>query len=1116
MKTLFLIFLSIQITIIAYSQSWEKHLPANKQKKDLTLFDYQKAFNQYWQDYEIKNGWYIDNNKQKQKAYGWKQFKRWEYYWITRVNQQTGEFPKTSASEEYKKHIDEYGEYKSNSGDWECLGTSSSNGGYSGIGRINIIEFHPTDDNIFWIGSPAGGLWLTIDAGSTWTPYTDNNEILGVSSIIIPSDFVTSNTIYIGTGDRDGGDNNSVGVLKSTNGGTTWNTTGLSFAPSDYDKVYAMLINPNNNQEIFAATSEGFYITTNGATDWQQTSTTAFIDIEFCPSNENIIYAASTNGRIYKSSDKGQNWNEMFYSGTNNRIELAVSQNQPNIVYAVAANSETGLHGIYKSTDFGENFNLVFDEYNLLGWDSGGGGNNGQGWYDLALAADPNNGNTIFCGGVNTWRSTDGGANWEIVNHWWGDGVQAVHADKHFLKFKNNTSELFECNDGGIYSTLNGTDWTDLTNGIIISEIYRIGVAQTDNIETIMGLQDNGSKVCTSTEWFDIIGGDGMECIIDYTNKNTQYGSLYYGDIKRTTNHWANNYTISNNIPGGAAGAWVTPYAIDPYDHNTLLIGYSDLWKTNNQGNSFTEIGSFGTNLQSIAIAPSNNEIIYVATNYTIYKTITGGTSWINITSGLPSSNAIRYISVKNNDANTAWLALSGYNEHNVYKTIDGGISWENISAGLPNIPVNCVIQNKFESVVEQIYAATDYGVYIKNGDNDWTLFSNNLPNTVVRELDIYYDQTVPENSRIKAGTFGRGLWQSDLNMSENLPPYVFTREITNITINSANVDGEIQNDFGSTVIESGIVLGTSPSPIIGEQGVVKIETSPTVEIGEFTISLSDLEAGTTYYTRAYAVNDNGTSYGGDGVFATQCDIINSLPWTNDIENNGNMPNCFTQEVVVGDEMWSISKGDGGIHPNNAHSGLYNLFFSNTNYKTKIIIPIFDFSNFSTINLSFWHTQAKKLTMQDELIVYCKKSESDEWSEIARYTESLFTWTYENIVIPTEHSDEFYIAFEANSNGGYGICIDDISIDGTVNIENNNNSEIIIYPNPTNGIINIILPDNKFIANLEISDITGKIIYSQQLKNKKNIIDLSNYKSGIYFATIIFNNSVVNTKFIIK
>lgn len=772
MKKFYLLLILSFIVAGINAQQWTEKM-SEKGNQAYTFFDYQQAFNAYWEPFNVKNGYYLDANNQKQKAPGWKQFKRWEYFWERRVDPATGVFPAVDLSKIYEEYVLSNQRSRSESGNWETLGPNSSPGGYAGIGRINCVQFHPTNQNIFWVGTPAGGIWATEDGGNNWTILNDYEEVIGVSDIVIPSNYDASGTIYIATGDRDHWDNRSVGVLKSTDEGASWETTGLSFNVNQGENTYRLLLSPTSDQTILAATTDGLYKTTNGGTNWSKLTTYEFIDMEYKPGDFTTLYGSTTEGAIYRSINSGSTWTQVLSAG--NRIELAVSTDEPTWVYALVASSNSGLYGIYKSTNSGSSFTMVYDGapsgHNLLGWSSDGTGSGGQGWYDLSLAAKPTDANILYVGGVNTWRSTNGGTSWSIVNHWWGDGVQAVHADKHNLKFNENTDKLYEVNDGGVYSTTNGTSWVHHTDGMIISQIYRLSVAQTDADATIIGLQDNGTKSILSGNWEDVIGGDGMECLIDYTDADVQYGSLYYGDIFRTTDGWGSDYNISNNIPGGANGAWVTPFIIDPVNNQTLYVGFEDVWKTTNRGNSFTKIGDFADGeLQSMAICFSSPNVIVVATYNKMQKTTNGGLSWSTITSNLPvGSGSITYITIKDTDPEIIWVTLSSYAGNSVFKSTNGGTNWTNISAGLPSIPANSIVQNRLNTEEEELYIGTDAGVYMKMGTDNWTAFSTGFPNVVVDELEIFYDPDNDADSRLRAATFGRGLWETDLYSNTDL-----------------------------------------------------------------------------------------------------------------------------------------------------------------------------------------------------------------------------------------------------------------------------------------------------------------------------------------------------------
>lgn len=788
--------LTICFSSTIIGQAWVSNLPQEKiqNNEELTLFEIQKAFNDYWEPYDVVAGYYTKDGK-KQKAAGWKQFKRWEWYWEPRVDPTTGAFPKTTAAD-IRQEIRKTSATRVASGDWSSLGPTTTSGGYAGIGRLNCIAFIDGDNDRFYVGSPSGGLWKTTDGGTTWDVLTDDNDVLGVSdAIAIPT--AGDDIIYIGTGDRDGGsmwslggdqynDNNSIGVLKSTDGGTTWSTTALSFSASSRETVNRLLKHPTDDDIIYAATSDGLYKTTNGGTTWPLLySTNKFVDLEFKPGDPTTIYGSTRGGDVYTSTNSGTSWTNSLNLSAG-RVEIAVSPDEPTWVYAVAANSSGGgFNSVWRSTNSGTSFSERFNSSskNLLGWNCDGGDSGGQGGYDLCIAADPNDATIVFVGGVNTWKSTNSGAAWSINNHWSGTcsgSATNVHADKHFFAYQNGTSTLFECNDGGLYKTSNaGSSWSHLGSGLVISQLYRLGVSQTTDDDVIAGLQDNGTKSMLSGTWNDVVGGDGFECAINPTDEDTQYGALYYGRVKRTTNGWGSSTDITlnssyNGINGiTESGYWCTPYLIDPNNDQTLYIGMDNVWKSTNQGNSWSAISSWGSeSLRSLTVAPSNSDYIYAAIPDEIHATTNGGTSWSEITGTLPvGSSDITYISVKDDDPSTIWVSMGNYNSHGVYESTDGGSTWTNISTGLPSIPVMCVIQNKQNTADVELYAGTDVGVYVKVGSANWTAFNTNLPNVVVTELDIYYNSGNPNLSRLRAATYGRGVWESELYSDPNSPP---------------------------------------------------------------------------------------------------------------------------------------------------------------------------------------------------------------------------------------------------------------------------------------------------------------------------------------------------------
>lgn len=1046
MKHILLFVIGFFIFNSLSSQPWLENLPKNK--TNYTYYDYRTAFDSYWSSFGVdKSGYYFENGVKK-KAAGWKQFNRWAWNLESQINPETGEFPQFSAQQVYDDFIQNnpIQSPMTTTPAWTSLGTNSSSGGYAGIGRVNCIAFHPTDNNTYWIGTPAGGLWKTTNNGSSWTCLTDSNDVMGVSSIIIPSDYATSNTIYIATGDRDAWDNRSIGVLKSTNGGQTWNTTALTYTLASNTMVNKLLLDPNNNNTILAATSNGLYKTTNGGTTWStQLTSTDFIDIEFKPNSTSTIYGSTTDGKIYVSTNSGSTWSQKLNTGY--RIELAVTPNNSNMVYAVVAASNNGLQAIYKSTNSGASFSSIYNSTNLLGWEYDGSDSGGQGWYDLSLAVSPTNSNVLIVGGVITHKSSNGGSSWSCSNFWYTTGLYPVaHADKHNLVYRSN-GDLFECNDGGVYiSTNNGTTWTYKSNGLVISQMYKLSVSKTVASETITGLQDNGTKLLSNGSWSDVKGGDGMECLIDYTDVNTQYGTYTYGQISRTTDHWVNSTDIEPSAAGN--GAWVTPYIIHPTNHNTLYAGYSNVYKTTNKGSTWTQISTMNSTskIRSMAISSSNSSVLYVADNNHIWKTINGGTNWTNVTNSLPvSTSNITYIAIKSTDPNTVWVTLSGYNSNSVYKTTNGGTSWSNLSTGLPSIPMYSIVQDTSYSTSDMLYVGTELGVYYKEGTNNWLEYNTALPKVKIGELEIYYDNN-PTNSKLRAATFGRGLWECDLFSAASLAP------ISDFSPNSKIICTGDTISFS----DSSLYAPTSwqwvftPSNVTFVNGTNASSQNPEVKFssaGYYSVALTASNAsGNNTKTETNLIKVGG--------FQT--------PFVEEFETTSTTLSEWRVSNPDGQATWSLATTSG--NGTSARSVAMSYYSNNTaGQRDDLFTPVLNLSGLATASLQFKHAYTRySSSSTDSLIVLASGNCGATWTRIAAMGENGSgsfatapdaTYTYSSSFVPSISTDwcgagygadcdsidissfagnpNVMIAFQGYDNYGNNLFLDNINIFGS-------------------------------------------------------------------------------------
>ena len=761
------------------AQEWVK-----LREEGANFYDIQRSFNQYWEGREV------------QKGKGWKPFKRWEYWTAPRVYP-SGILPEPDMNTRaFQQYLQRRGALMKGAAtpasvataipaaNWTSLGPNSwtrANGSNvaPGLGRVSAIAFHPTNSSIIFLGTPAGGLWKSTDAGATWSTNTENLTVLGISAIVI--DPTNTNVMYIATGDYDSQDTYSIGVLKSTDGGATWNTTGLNWTVTQSRTISKLLIHPTFPDTLYAATSSGIYRTGNAGTTWSQRISSNWKDIEFKPGVPTTVYGV-TNTQFWKTTNRGDNWTQTTTgvpAGTN-RFNIGVSSNNANYVYLFASRSDnSGFMGMYRSTDSGVSFATQSTTPNILGYDFGvitppfpppqtGADEGGQGNYDLAFAVSPTDANKIYTGGINIWKSTDGGVNWTRKTHWKYNATfpaadpAYVHADVHHLEF--NGSTLFTGTDGGFFkSTDGGTNWADLSAGMNSTQFYRIGSFAGSANLVYGGAQDNtNSRYTGTTQWESFLSGDGAECIVDPTNSNIVYTCTQKGSLKRSTDAGANFSSIKSNITED--GAWVTPYVMDPVTNTTLYAGYVNVWRTLNSGTSWTNLtnGTVGTDITDtfvdLAVAPSNSNYIYGVKRTKVYKTTDGGGAWTDITAGLPTASYTR-IAVASNDPQKIWITLSGYLSGNkVYASTDGGATWANYSGTLPNLPFNTIVHHN-NGGNDALYAGADIGVYYRdNTMSDWELYQTGLPNAPVRELEVH-----PNSGNLRAATYGRGLWQTPL-----------------------------------------------------------------------------------------------------------------------------------------------------------------------------------------------------------------------------------------------------------------------------------------------------------------------------------------------------------------
>jgi photosystem II stability/assembly factor-like uncharacterized protein/PKD repeat protein len=1074
------------------------------QDPNANFFDIQQAFEDYYAQ------------RERSKGDGWKPFKRWEWQMLQRIDADGNMPAATEVMDQYQLFMSQYASNsKSTAGNWIELGPSNmpinATGQPNGLGRVNGIGFHPTNANIFYIAAPSGGVWKTIDGGSSWAPLTDTLPTLGASCIIVhPS---STNTIYVGTGDRDAGDAPGIGVIKSTDGGATWSIINSGMGNKT---VGDMLMHPSNSNIMIAATSGGIYRTTNGGSTWTKTSGSSshFKDLEFKPNDPNTVYAAAGSS-FYKSTDNGVTWTSVS-SGlpSTGRFVIGVSAASANTVYVLAGGSN-GLIGCYRSTNSATSFSTQSTSPNILGYSSTGSDNKSQAWYDLAIAVDPANANTIYVGGVNIWKSTNGGSNWALNAHWVGSGgVPAVHADIHSLDFSPVNSRLYCGNDGGLHYTTNGgTSWPEISSGLGIAQIYKIGQSATDKNKIINGYQDNGTAYYDNGTWTTAIGGDGMECIVDYTNANYMYGALYYGDIRRYDG--TNINQIAGDQVNGITeeGGWVTPYILDMTNSNTMVVGYKNLWRSTNvkavsaSAVSWTKLtnnlgGSNSYNIRAIEQSEANSSILYFSRwDDKLFRSDNFSNSsptFTDISSSLPNTNYTPSdIEAHPSNANIVYITLY----QDVYKSTDKGLTWTNISGNLPNITLNCIVIDTASSN-EALYVGTDAGIYYKDNTlSNWVPFMDGLPVAAkVTELEIYYHSN-QALSAISAATYGRGLWQSDLYSSGLATPLTDFGWSDDIICTGDTISFTDSTIFNPT----SWAWSFTPSSVSYANGTNANSQNPVVVFGTagyYTVSLT-------------TTNANGSDT------KTVTDLIKAggykPPFLESWESNSPSISQWGVGNSDGATTWALASVSGN------GSSTQAVFMNNYNYSTtgeldNLFSPIINLKGLASASLKYKHAYTRYTGYPtDSLIIYASNNCGATWTQLVAYGED-GTGNFATAPDTTYSSSSNFSPSSASDwcLSGVGASCDSIDLSAYVGDDNVR----LVFQNYNNYSNNLYLDDieivgsvgNTLIANYTLTSTTA--CTGTQITFTNTSLNATSYvwkKDGISIGTTTNLNYTFNT-----
>ncbi len=770
-------------------------------------------------------------------------YKRWEWYWKTRV-MPDGTFPDLVQQKRiYDELQSSVSDLRDTASPWVNINQTYGDGGYNGMGRATAIAFHPTDPDIFYVGAPIGGIWKTTDGGQTYAALGDSLPYVSAGNICI--DYNNPDIIYITVGDHNGWWNYGLGVFKSTDSGLTWSETSNYTSFTEGVAYLRMVMNPVNPLELFVAQTNGLFRTQDGGATWEIVHEGSHLDVAFKPGSGTTLFCATDDywgsSEVYRSEDNGSTWSQVSnFNETGNYLQLTVTP--ANAEYLGVQSSIDGDVDFYSSTNGG-----LYLDYMSNMPESG------------VVFTSPTDENTIYCGFVVTYASYDGGLSWDQITDWYdsGDYVE-VHADNRFVSYNPINNHIYFCNDGGVYRYREDLGfWTEFTAGLIITQYYRIAVSQQSPVFMIGGTQDNGGRKRIAPGLWDATnGGDGMEVAINAEDDEIIYTTYINGTLYRSYDQWTND-TYQEITPANASsGAWVTPYVLDPSNQSVIVAGYEDVYRSTNDGDDWEEIssnltGNPGNKIGAIAVAASDGNIIYASRNNRLYQTDDGGGDWNNeIVFGSTTFGAeISSITVHPLDGMKVWVTVSGYAEGSkVYYSENGGQNFQNISFNLPNVPCNASVIDK-ESELMDLYVGTDVGVFVLDAASEtWVYYGAGLPNTSVTDLEIQYS-----SRKLIIGTYGRGVWENDL-MSE---VFVGQNEIITDNFSTLRI---IQNPVEGfmTINVHNKVNQTGNFTILLSDGKEVKRVAQNLPTGNYQIIIdtSDLSAG-LYLLRYESPNSN-------------------------------------------------------------------------------------------------------------------------------------------------------------------------------------------------------------------------------------------------------------------
>ena len=706
---------------------------------------------------------------------------------------------------------------------WSFLGPGNIGG------RTRVLVIDPVEPQIMYTGGVSGGIWKTTSGGAEWIPIGDDLANIAINSLVMhPTD---RNTLYAGTGEgyfRElvrgtalplRGD----GIFVTHDAGETW--TRLPATDSeDFHWVNDLAISRHDPSRLYAATRTGVWRSTDEGATWSRVLATnvmgGCLDLAQRTDTDGDTLFASCGtferATVYRnaSAEGDGEWEAVFSDPKMGRTTLAIAPSNQAIIYALAASNEPGkydqgLLGVFRSEANGDagtwNARLTNDAKehqsllltNLIAaYGAICSGLSEQivtmGWYCNTIAVDPVDPSTVWVGGVDLFRSDNGGLTFGVASYWWANSnnhASFVHADQHAIVFHprydgaSNRSVYFT-NDGGVFRTDNsrgpvafgdrapckpdnsGMQFTSLNNSYGVTQFYH-GAVSPNGKTFVAGAQDNGTLLGTIEDgpnaWRHILGGDGGYCVIDPQQPKYIYAESQVGNISRSNTGGTSFKNIRSTL-NGQEFLFITPFTIDPNESKRLWIGGRYMWFNTDRGDTPWKVGSTALPalVSAVAVQPGNSDLVIAGTagghivRNAAATSATQATQWSIVQ---PRQGFVSWVAFDPTNKNIVYATYAGFGGQHLWRSLDAGATWSAVENNLPDIPVHSIAIDPTRG--NRLYLGTDLGVFVSlDNGTTWSVENTGFANAVTETVLIAQGENGPA---IYAFTHGRGAWRADL-----------------------------------------------------------------------------------------------------------------------------------------------------------------------------------------------------------------------------------------------------------------------------------------------------------------------------------------------------------------